>query len=75
MIYLRHIKEEIAPDGKSWYKGYWKNGLRDGFGEAKFPSGSSYKGEWKAGKPNGYGISTDYLGKVMPWLKRYIKIF
>lgn len=68
-------KEEIAPDGKSWYKGYWKNGLRDGFGEAKFPSGSSYKGEWKAGKPNGYGISTDYLGKVMPWLKRYIKIF
>ena len=57
-------KEEIAPDGKSWYKGYWKNGLRDGFGEAKFPSGSSYKGEWKAGKPNGYGISTDYLGKV-----------
>ena len=57
-------KEEIAPDGKSWYKGYWKNGLRDGFGEAKFPSSSSYKGEWKAGKPNGYGISTDYLGKV-----------
>lgn len=56
--------KEVLYNGKGWYKGSWKNGLRDGFGEARFPSGSEYKGEWKAGKPNGYGIKTDYLGNV-----------
>lgn len=57
-------KEWVSPDGKSWYRGWWKNGLRNGFGEAKFQSGSSYKGEWKDGEPEGYGIRIDIFGKA-----------
>jgi hypothetical protein len=49
------------------YKGYWKNGAPDGYGESVFGHDSSnpgwsYKGEWKDGKQNGYGIL--YMGTV-----------
>ena len=60
----RVYKEEISPDGKSWYKGWWKSSLRDGYGEAKFPSGGSYKGEWRDGAPEGCGIRKYASGKI-----------
>jgi hypothetical protein len=49
------------------YKGYWKHGVPDGYGESLFGANSSnpgwsYKGKWKDGQKNGYGIL--YMGTV-----------
>lgn len=72
---LEGYKEALPDDGKSWYKGWWKNGLRDGFGEASFPGGGGYRGEWKEGKPNGYGVKIDIFGKKICGIfeKGYLK--
>lgn len=55
----------MAISKSSEHGGWYKDGLRDGFGEAGFPNKIKYKGEWKAGKPNGYGIKTYNDRKVM----------
>jgi len=49
------------------YKGYWKNGVPNGYGETisgpnSTNPGWSYKGEWKDGKHDGYG--TLFMGTV-----------
>lgn len=38
------------------YKGYYKNDVQDGLGEAHYADGSIYKGFWKSGNRNGHGV-------------------
>ena len=40
----------------SSFKGFYKNDLPDGLGEAEFADGSVYKGFWKNGVRHGHGI-------------------
>jgi hypothetical protein len=37
------------------YKGEWKGGFRDGFGEQHWPDGARYIGEWKDNRAHGQG--------------------
>ena len=43
--------------GKVSHKGFWNNGIIEGYGHHWYPNGTMYKGEWKDNKPNGYGAS------------------
>lgn len=38
-----------------WYKGYFKNGLYDGFGERKAKGGKRFRGDFKEGEEWGKG--------------------
>ncbi|EGR28221.1 MORN repeat protein [Ichthyophthirius multifiliis] len=38
-----------------FYDGQWKNGIQEGEGEYKYPSGGIYKGDIKANKRHGFG--------------------
>jgi len=40
------------------YKGSYKNGLKDGFGEWMHPDGDNYRGKFKAGMKRGRGVYT-----------------
>ena len=40
------------------YKGSYKNGLKDGFGEWIHPDGDNYRGKFKAGIKRGKGVYT-----------------
>ena len=48
---------------KQYYKGQYKNGIKEGKGEIKFPDGKKFICEFKNGKPNGIGIFVDPKGK------------
>jgi len=41
-------------DGKK-YKGNYVNGVKNGYGEMKWPNGRLYKGDWKEGVQEGKG--------------------
>ncbi|QNA87355.1 hypothetical protein G4G28_00725 [Massilia sp. Dwa41.01b] len=43
---------------RSEFKGEWKNGQLNGWGEATYSLGGSYAGQWKDDKPHGRGIMT-----------------
>ncbi|XP_024141941.1 alsin isoform X3 [Oryzias melastigma] len=56
------------PDGRL-YKGNFKNGLEDGYGECTIPNKESnkpdsYQGQWKEGKIHGYGKYKYASGEV-----------
>ena len=46
--------EEIWPDG-SYYKGFYSNNTRNGFGEYFSSDGENYIGNWKGGQKDGVG--------------------
>ena len=45
----------IKLDNNMEYKGFWKNGMRDGKGEQIWPDQSKYKGDWVEDKAQGFG--------------------
>merc|ERR1712228_548829 len=57
-----NVNNQCVENGKSvWkngnsYKGYWKDGKRDGYGMYKWANGDEYRGNWKDNKKNGYGM-------------------
>ena len=52
-----------SEDG-STYKGNWKDGKKNGYGEVKWDGGGDYKGNWKDGEENGYGVKTWSDGSI-----------
>ena len=53
------------------YKGSYKNGLKDGFGEWVHPDGDNYRGKFKAGIKRGKGVYTFENGeKYKGYFKR-----
>ena len=53
------------------YKGSYKNGLKDGFGEWMHPDGDNYRGKFKAGIKRGKGVYTFENGeKYKGYFKR-----
>ena len=53
------------------YKGSYKNGLKDGFGEWVHPDGDNYRGKFKAGIKRGKGVYTFENGeKYIGYFKR-----
>jgi len=52
----RVINDTYYPFGKILHKGYWNNGVLQGYGHHWFPNGTMYKGGWDNNKMNGYGI-------------------
>ena len=53
------------------YKGSYKNGLKDGFGEWIHPDGDNYRGKFKAGIKRGKGVYTFENGdKYKGYFKR-----
>lgn len=62
--YVGECNKDFEPHGygkmyfnhKSYYYGYYENGIFNGYGFLKFPNGDYYNGYWKNGKKNGTGI-------------------
>ncbi len=53
------------------YRGSYKNGLKDGFGEWTHPDGDNYRGKFKAGIKRGNGVYTFENGeKYKGYFKR-----
>ena len=46
------------------YEGFWKGGVREGFGVFYYANGSKYEGYWKDNMKEGYSFYTDENGKV-----------
>ena len=46
------------------YKGWWKGGVREGYGKMTYENGYVYEGEWKKGVREGYGKMTYENGDV-----------
>jgi uncharacterized protein len=60
--------EEYYSDGNLYFKGSYKNGLRDGYWEYYYDNGKLwYKGEYKNGKADGYWETYFDNGKI--WVK------
>lgn len=49
---------------KRLYKGQWKNGKLEGYGEAQYEDGAQYVGIFYQGKKHGMGILTFVDGAV-----------
>jgi len=45
----------IDPDG-AFYRGEWKNNMKEGRGIHEWPDKSRYEGEWSKDKRNGFGV-------------------
>ncbi len=41
-----------------YYDGFWKNGLKDGYGLYSWTDGGTYVGDWDTDKMTGYGVYT-----------------
>ena len=41
------------------YEGFWKAGVREGFGIFYYANGSKYEGYWKNNMKEGYSFYTD----------------
>ena len=53
------------------YRGSYKNGLKEGFGEWTHPDGDNYRGKFKAGIKRGNGVYTFENGeKYKGYFKR-----
>ena len=58
------------------YKGFFKNGLKDGVGHLKLNDGREYEGEFQEGYAHGYGILTNMGNKVFgQWKKNTLVQF
>ena len=55
------------------YRGSYKNGLKDGFGEWTHPDGDNYRGKFKAGIKRGSGIYTFEMVKNIKGILKEIK--
>ena len=55
------------------YKGSYKNGLKDGFGEWIHPDGDNYRGKFKAGIKRGKGVYTFENGENIKAISKETK--